>query len=137
MQPAWSERDSRSWSCPWWTSMNQLVDLVSAKICKAGRSAPPSPMAPSPSVEGQQTPLSDPAPKRAHHAPTTTSFALRGEDDIAGGIPSHGFLQGHCWPLGKLSAFSGAAGGTSCPLPHPLACTSCQILQASQLKGLW
>ena len=51
------------------------------QVCKVSGSAPPSPSASSPTVEGQWTPsLSGPAPKRVHHVPTTsTSGALREE----------------------------------------------------------
>ena len=59
-----------------------------------------------------------------------------GGGDIAGGALSHWPLQGHCWPLGKLSASDGTAGQPSCPLLHPSVHTFCQILQVSQIKEL-
>ena len=76
------------------TPASWLAVLVSAGVHKAGRLAPPSPGAPSPSIEGQWAlSIFGPAPKRVHCAPTiTTSIAQRGEDNIAGGTPSHGPL---------------------------------------------
>ena len=74
MQPAWSERDSRSWSWSWQAiPISQLVDLATARVHDTSKSAHLSPGAPSPSVEGQWAPPPlGPAPKRACCASTST-----------------------------------------------------------------
>ena len=70
------------------TPESQLVDLMSARVHKAVRLAPSSSRAPSPSVEGQQAPSPlGRALKRAHHAPTTKSVALKEEKVTSQEVP--------------------------------------------------
>ena len=112
MQTTWSKRDLVD------IPVNELVDLVSAGVHEADRSAPPSPGTPSPSVEGQQTPSTlGPLSKTAHCAPTTTNIngPEGGGGNIAGSASSPRLLWGYHWPLRKLSASSSAAGGPPSP----------------------
>ena len=65
------------------TPASQLVDLMSTGVHKASESAPPSSGATSPSVEGQWAPFPlSSAPKRAHHAPTTTMLVSPKEEEV-------------------------------------------------------
>ena len=89
---------------------------------EASELAPPSSGAPSLSVKGCWAPPSlGPALMIACHAPSPNNVSdPEGGGDSAGGTPSHGPLQGHCWLLGKLSASSGTVGGPpiSCCIPQ-------------------
>ena len=60
-----------------------------------------------------------------------------GGGDITGGASSLRPLGGHYWPLRKLYTPRGTAEGTCGSLPCPSTGTSCQILQVSELEGLW
>ena len=79
----------------------------------------------------------EPCPKESLTCPHYYYFwsTKGGQGTITRGTPSHRLLWGHHWPLGKLSASDSAAGESSCPLLHPSAHTSCQILHVSQVKG--
>ena len=103
------------------TPASQSVDLISARVHKAGKLAPPSSGAPSPSVESWQAPSPlGPAPEslmHLHHY--NVSGPKGGGGDSTGGVPSHESLCGHWWPLRKLSASGGTTGGPSIPCHIP------------------
>ena len=64
------------------TPVRQLVDLELASVYEASWSAPPSPNASSPTVEGQQAPSPlGSVPKRAHHAPTSSTSGVPREEE--------------------------------------------------------
>ena len=92
---------------------SQLVDLMSAGLNKVDQLNPLYPH---------------------HHY---ISGLKGGVGNITGGTSFLRPLWGHCWPLVNFYAPDGTAQGTSSPLPHPSTSTSCQILQMSQLEGIW
>ena len=64
------------------TPVSQLVDLVSAGVHKVSGPVPPSPSASSSTVEGQWAPYPSGHPKRAHHAPTTSTCGAPREQKV-------------------------------------------------------
>ena len=101
------------------TSSSWLVDLVSARVHEAGGLAPPSPSAPSPTVEGQQVPSPfGPVLERAHHAPTTTTSGALREEEVTS--------QEEPLPMGSSEAIAGPYGSSQLPTmlqeSHPVLC---------------
>ena len=137
MQPTWSNRDSGAGVGHVGYPCSQVVDLMSTGVHKAGKSAPPSSGTPSLSMEGQQALFSfGPSGKEIPSCPHHNISGNEGRVENAGGI----FPQA---PLRPLLASQGPPYSQWCyredhpPLLHSSTWISCQILQASQLEGLW
>ena len=103
------------------TPASWLVDIMSAGVHKAGELAPPSPQAPSPSVEGWKCPFPlGSAPKRAHHPPTpTTSVASKEEEKVTvqEALSLMGLSEAIAGPSG--SSHGGDARGHTLPCHIP------------------
>ena len=112
---------------------------LDCQVNKNGKSAPPSCPSSFPSCGGQAGSLSfgsspnDTLLCPHHH---NVSGPKGGGGDNAGGISSHRSLWGHHCPLGT-SPLLMMLKGTIHFLLYPSTCPSCQILQVSQLEGLW
>ena len=118
------------------TPVSQLVDLMSTKVHEVVES-PPSSSTPFPSVEDQWA-LSPLAPSKRKPTMSLLLLLLKHQGRRRHPHSRCSFPQapqGHCWSHGNLSA-SGGSAGESCLLPCSFTHTSCQILQASKLKGL-
>ena len=99
------------------TPVSQLVNLVSARVHKAGESAPSSSGAPSPSVEGQWAPLIWALSWREPIVPLPQQcqWPQRRGGNSAGGTTSHGPLWGHCLPSGSSQLLLALQGNLQSP----------------------